>query len=130
LKLVDTAGQDEYSIFPAQYTMDVDGFCLVYSINNQKSFDVVRILYDKLLDLTGKVHVPIILVGNKKDLSTERAVSIEEGKQFAAHMNAKFVEISAKQNNAVTELFESLILHIEKANSDEVPKPQPSCILS
>jgi GTPase SAR1 family protein len=30
LKLVDTAGQDEYSIFPAQYTMDVDGFCLVY----------------------------------------------------------------------------------------------------
>ena len=74
LKLVDTAGQDEYSIFPAQYTMDVDGFCLVYryglssespvphspplscSINNQKSFDVVRILYDKLLDLTGKVQ--------------------------------------------------------------------------
>lgn len=71
LKLVDTAGQDEYSIFPAQYTMDVDGFCLVYrsvlcvyrvpthallSINNQKSFEVVKILYDKLLDLTGKVQ--------------------------------------------------------------------------
>lgn len=56
LKLVDTAGQDEYSIFPAQYTMDVDGFCLVYSINNQKSFEVVRILYDKLVDLTGKVQ--------------------------------------------------------------------------
>ena len=85
LKLVDTAGQDEYSIFPAQYTMDVDGFCLVYrwvarflllplilplrlvsscfpvspafvSINNRKSFDVVKTLYDKLLDLTGKVQ--------------------------------------------------------------------------
>ena len=37
--------------------------------------------------------VPIILVGNKKDLSTERAVSVEAGKEFAAHMNAKFVEI-------------------------------------
>lgn len=37
--------------------------------------------------------VPIILVGNKKDLSTERAVTIEQGKEFAGHMNAKFVEI-------------------------------------
>jgi GTPase SAR1 family protein len=37
--------------------------------------------------------VPIILVGNKKDLSTERAVSVESGKEFAAQMNAKFVEI-------------------------------------
>lgn len=26
------------------------------SINNQKSFEVVKILYDKLLDLTGKVQ--------------------------------------------------------------------------
>lgn len=30
LKIIDTAGQDEYSIFPPQYTMDIDGFCLVY----------------------------------------------------------------------------------------------------
>lgn len=56
LKLVDTAGQDEYSIFPAQYTIDTDGFILVYSINNQNSFQVVRVLFDKLVDLIGKVQ--------------------------------------------------------------------------
>ena len=84
LKLVDTAGQDEYSIFPHEYAMDIHGYCLVYryvfmarsscrnkkklinlfflsleknSINNLKSFEVVKVIYDKLLELTGKIQL-------------------------------------------------------------------------
>lgn len=56
VKLVDTAGQDEYSIFPTQYSMDIHGYVLVYSITSAKSFEVVQIIYDKLLDITGKVQ--------------------------------------------------------------------------
>lgn len=62
LKLVDTAGQDEYSIFPAQYSMDIHGYVLVYSITSSKSFEVVQIIYDKLLDMTGKVQLVHIYV--------------------------------------------------------------------
>ena len=40
--VVDTAGQDEYSIFPTQYSVDIDGFILVYSIDSEKSFEVVQ----------------------------------------------------------------------------------------
>lgn len=54
LKLVDTAGQDEYSIFPSEYSIDVHGYVLVYSITSTKSFDVVKLIYEKLLDITGK----------------------------------------------------------------------------
>lgn len=53
---MDTAGQDEYSIFPNQYTMDIHGYVLVYSITSLKSFEVVQIIYDKLLDVTGKIQ--------------------------------------------------------------------------
>lgn len=55
VKLVDTAGHDEYSIFPAQYSMDIHGYVLVYSITSSKSFEVIQVIYDKLLDMTGKV---------------------------------------------------------------------------
>lgn len=55
VNLVDTAGQDEYSIFPAQYSMDIHGYVLVYSITSAKSFEVIQVIYDKLLDMTGKV---------------------------------------------------------------------------
>lgn len=54
VKLVDTAGQDEYSIFPAQYSMDFHGYVLVYSITSQKSFEVIKIIYEKLIDVMGK----------------------------------------------------------------------------
>ncbi len=36
-------GQDEYSIFPTQYSVDIDGYVLVYSIDSEQSFDVVQV---------------------------------------------------------------------------------------
>ncbi|KAL5275230.1 RHEB family protein [Megaselia abdita] len=98
IKLVDTAGQDEYSIFPVQYSMDFHGYVLVYSITSQKSFEVIKNVYDKLLDAMGKARVPVVLVGNKTDLYSERAVSSEEGRKLAESWNAQFLETSAKQN--------------------------------
>jgi len=123
LRLVDTAGQDEYSIFPAQYAVDIHGYVLVYSINSLKSFEVVKVIYDKLLDMTGKVHVPIFLVGNKLDLSNERVVPSEDGRRLAQQWNAHFVELSAKDHQNVTSMFNNLILAIEGTNKD-VPKPE------
>ncbi|KAG7220883.1 hypothetical protein INR49_017733 [Caranx melampygus] len=74
LQLVDTAGQDEYSIFPQTYSIDINGYILVYSVTSNKSFEVVQVIHEKLLDMVGKVQVPIMLVGNKNDLHMERYV--------------------------------------------------------
>lgn len=127
LKLVDTAGQDEYSIFPSQYSIDVHGYVLVYSITSTKSFEVIKIIYDKLLDITGKVQntkneqsifsVPIVLVGNKTDLHMERMISTDEGRKLADDWNAIFLEASAKQNTSVSDIFHTLLMEIEKADT-------------
>ncbi|KAI5706983.1 hypothetical protein M8J75_013150 [Diaphorina citri] len=129
LKLVDTAGQDEYSIFPAQYSMDIHGYVLVYSITSHKSFEVVQILYDKLLDMTGKIHVPIVLVGNKKDLHMERMISYDEGKRLAESWKAGFVEASAKQDDGVSEIFHMVLVEIEKSNGNNVHE-KTNCAIS
>uniref|UniRef100_A0A6G1SBQ4 GTP-binding protein Rheb n=1 Tax=Aceria tosichella TaxID=561515 RepID=A0A6G1SBQ4_9ACAR len=129
LKLVDTAGQDEYSIFPSLYAIDIHGYCLVYSIDSQKSFEVVRIIYDKLSELTSKVHIPIVLVGNKMDLSKERVVPFEEGKKLANYMKAAFMEVSAKHHSLVDEMFQNLVAQIEQVNNElnhDNPVDKPS----
>lgn len=128
LKLVDTAGQDEYSIFPQSHTMDIHGYVLVYSVTSSKSFEVIKIIYEKLLDMTGKVDVPIVLVGNKVDLHMERVISFDEGKRAADSMKAAFVEASAKQNNSVTEIFTTILQEIEKAYGNVQEKS--SCSVS
>lgn len=128
VKLVDTAGQDEYSIFPAQYSMDFHGYVLVYSITSQKSFEVIQIIHEKLLDVMGKAYVPVVLVGNKTDLHQERAVSTEEGKKLAECWKAQFLETSAKQNESVADIFHVLLQQIERDNGNAVEKS--SCTIS
>lgn len=74
---------------------------------------------------------PILLIGNKNDLHNERVVPVEEGKKLADIMKAQFVEVSAKQNSAVTDLFNNLILKIEKTYDDGSSQKDPkSCIIS
>ncbi|KAK3712319.1 hypothetical protein QZH41_017257, partial [Actinostola sp. cb2023] len=67
LDLVDTAGQDEYSIFPQSYSMGIHGYVLVYTVTSAKRyhlldilykhmtiFEVVKVIHEKLLDMTGQ----------------------------------------------------------------------------
>lgn len=122
LKLVDTAGQDEYSIIPTPYLLDIHGYVLVYSITAPKSFEVVQILYDKMFDM-GRVNIPVVLVGNKTDLHEHRMVTEKEGQDLADKWKAVFLEVSAKKNDrasidCVSNIFHTLLMEIEKANGD------------
>uniref|UniRef100_A0A8C4T160 GTP-binding protein Rheb n=1 Tax=Erpetoichthys calabaricus TaxID=27687 RepID=A0A8C4T160_ERPCA len=125
LQLVDTAGQDEYSIFPQTYSIDINGYILVYSVTSNKSFEVVKVIHEKLLDMVGKVQVPIMLVGNKKDLHMERVISCEEGKALAESWSAAFMESSAKENQTAVEVFKRIILEMDGG----APPGRPSCFL-
>ncbi|OXB63300.1 hypothetical protein ASZ78_008233, partial [Callipepla squamata] len=110
LQLVDTAGQDEYSIFPQTYSIDINGYILVYSVTSIKSFEVIKVIHGKLLDMVGKVQIPIMLVGNKKDLHMERVISYEEGKALAESWNAAFLESSAKENQLLVDVLRDVSL--------------------
>lgn len=128
IAVVDTAGQDEYSIFPTQYTVGIHGYVLVYSIESSKSFEIVQIIYEKIMDMIGDPNIALVLVGNKSDLQSEREVSKEQGEKLAKEINAVFLETSAKDNICVNDLFERCVSQIEKAlgNTDD-SNPDKKC---
>nr|KAF6277137.1 Ras-like protein, mTORC1 binding [Myotis myotis] len=95
-------------------TIDINGYILVYSVTSIKSFEVIKVIHGKLLDMVGKVQIPIMLVGNKKDLHMERVISYEEGKALAESWNAAFLESSAKENQTAVDVFRRIILEAEK----------------
>lgn len=128
LFLVDTAGQDEYTIFPPEYSVDIHAYILVYSIDSAKSFEVCRVIHDKLHDLVGIRNVPMVLVGNKTDLHMDRCVTTEEGKALAEEMKAVFLETSAKENRNVGDVFLKLVSEMEKIDG-EMPEDK-KCIIS
>ncbi|XP_035112826.1 GTPase RhebL1 isoform X2 [Callithrix jacchus] len=97
LHLVDTAGQDEYSILPYSFIIGVHGYVLVYSVTSLHSFQVIESLYQKLHEGHGKTRVPVVLVGNKADLSPERlefngAISPSAGITGMTHCNLHIPE--------------------------------------
>lgn len=112
LEIIDTAGQDEYSLFPDSYALDIHGYVLVYSITSSKSFEIVKVIYEKMSDML--IKVPIILIGNKTDLHMDREVTNEQGKRLAASWGAGFMEVCAKQHSEVALAFKGLLTSIEE----------------
>nr|CAG8642378.1 1851_t:CDS:2 [Entrophospora candida] len=103
-EIIDTAGQEEHSLFNPTYGVGTDGYILVYSITSKKSFELVRTIRDKILNHTGKESVPIVLVGNKTDLHMQRKLTPEEGKELSIQWNCAWTEASAKHNENIREI--------------------------
>jgi len=115
LDIMDTAGQEEYSALRDQFLQASEGFVLVYSIAKSTSFEAVAKLRQQILRIKEDAgEVPIMLVGNKVDLEGEREVTTERGYKTAEKWGAGFIEVSAKTNKNINELFVELIQLIDK----------------
>ncbi|TNY19704.1 P-loop containing nucleoside triphosphate hydrolase protein [Rhodotorula diobovata] len=72
LDIIDTAGQDEFSILSSRHAVGLHGWILVYSVSSRSSFEMCSIIREKILNYTGRDSVPMVLVGNKSDLAVQR----------------------------------------------------------
>lgn len=122
LDILDTAGQEEYLAMREQYMRTGEGFLLVYAINSKNSLDESQVFYEQIQRVKEADHVPVLIVGNKCDLESERQVSYEEGLAFARSLGCSFVETSAKQRINVGEAFYSLVHNINQqaATADDM----------
>ena len=83
LDVLDTAGQEEYSAMREQYMRTGEGFLLVYSITSRQSFDEIQTFQQQILRVKDRDYFPIIIVGNKCDLDSEREVSRQGMSMFS-----------------------------------------------
>ena len=60
--------QDEYSLLNAKHAIGIHGYVLVYSVSSRNSFNMVQIVYDKIVNFTGLNDIPCVIVGSKSDL--------------------------------------------------------------
>ncbi|XDV28743.1 hypothetical protein PO909_031960 [Leuciscus waleckii] len=78
-----------------------DGFVLIYSICDRASFNA---------------KMPIVIVGNKRDLHHRRTVLSEEGRLLALSADCQFYEVSAAENyHSVLMVFHGLVDRIRES---------------
>ena len=106
-KIYDTAGQERYKSISRSAIKINDGFLLVFSVDNRKSFELID---DWLKSIIQEVDIKkkiIFLVGNKIDLNN-REVTNEEAVSYASMKNIKYFETSALTGFGIKEVFKQL----------------------
>uniref|UniRef100_A0A0D6QWL5 Uncharacterized protein n=1 Tax=Araucaria cunninghamii TaxID=56994 RepID=A0A0D6QWL5_ARACU len=104
LQIWDTAGQESFRSITRSYYRGAAGALLVYDITRRETFNhLATWLEDARQHATA--NMTIMLIGNKCDLGHRRAVSFEEGQQFAKEHGLIFMETSAKTSQNVEEAF-------------------------
>lgn len=127
-EIIDTAGQDEYTILNSKHFIGIHGYMIVYSVGSKQSFEMVRIIREKILNHLGTDSIPLMIVGNKSDLRPEqRQVKEADAKKLAEELGCGFTEASAKFNDHVKEAFEGMIAEIEKGQEAGQPKEGKNC---
>ncbi|KAF7537530.1 hypothetical protein G7054_g3705 [Neopestalotiopsis clavispora] len=122
LEVLDTAGQEEYTALREQWIRDGDAYLLVYSIASRASFEGIRKFYRQMLQVKRfppDIALPVILVANKCDLPSNRAVSAQEGADLAKELRMGFVETSAKDGTNVERAFFDAVRRFWKHQEEE-----------
>jgi len=82
---------------------------LVYNIADKNSFEKCEQYFVDTIKKKCKNNIPVILIGNKTDLESEREISFKEGEILAFKNNFIFMETSCLKNENVSEAFKILI---------------------
>merc|ERR1712014_369616 len=112
LQIWDTAGQERFRTIPSSYYRGAHGICVVYDVTDMDSFNNVKQWLQEI-DRYACENVNKLLVGNKSDLTSKRAVSSEQGKEFADSIGIEFLETSAKTSTNVEQAFLTMASQIK-----------------
>ncbi|KZV57700.1 hypothetical protein F511_03160 [Dorcoceras hygrometricum] len=104
LQIWDTAGQESFRSITRSYYRGAAGALLVYDITRRETFNHLASWLEDARQHANP-NMTIMLVGNKSDLANRRAISKEEGEQFAKENGLLFLEASARTAQNVEEAF-------------------------
>ncbi|CAN6565163.1 unnamed protein product [Malus baccata var. baccata] len=104
LQIWDTAGQERFRTITSSYYRGAHGIIIVYDVTDQESFNNVKQWLNEI-DRYASENVNKLLVGNKADLTANKA--------FADEIGIPFMETSAKNATNVEQAFMAMSAEIK-----------------
>jgi len=94
LQIWDTGGQERFQYVRPLYYRGSMGSIVLFDLTNRESYDHIPKWLEEVRSNAGKI--PMLLVGNKSDLTESRMVTREESEQLSKDLDMFYVESSAK----------------------------------
>ena len=117
LSLWDVGAQAYFKRFRRTYYMGSQAAFIVFDLTNRETYDNIKVWHDELVNFIEKTDLPIVIVGNKSDLSEKRVVKYEEGVSLATELSEKgiskisYIETSALTGENVDDSFSLISYH-------------------
>lgn len=81
----------------------------VYDVTDRATFETMHELHAEFIASISE-DIPMIVIGNKVDLSSKRKVTPEEGEDFAQRNNTVYIEAGLDNREEVTTRFLNIVL--------------------
>ena len=112
IRLIDTAGQDNFFEMRYSYMSYSDCFILTFGIDNESSIYDVYEIYHQIIDIK-EGNAPLVVAASKADLRDEGyrddLVPVEMYKKIEKDLNCPVIEVSAKTGKNINLLFETVL---------------------
>lgn len=116
------------------YFRSGEGFLCVFSVTERETFDSMKDFREQILRVKADEQIPLILVGNKIDMTDQRVVNQEEAKTLAHSWGVQYEETSAKMKVNVDKVYYDLVLQIKKrkdatSGTQQKKKKKSKCVI-
>jgi len=109
LQIWDTAGQERYRGITKAFHRGANGVMFIYDITNKESFQKLKTWIQEFeKSTTAQEPVPMVVVGNKVDLNSERMVGTQEAREWCEYWEIPYFETSARTGDGVCPAFENI----------------------
>lgn len=113
VEILDTAGTEQFLALKELYIKSGQGFILVFSLTSLSSVNELGPLREAIVRIKETSGIPLVLVGNKADLRTDRQVPREVGTSLSkAWGSVPYYETSARKRINVDEIFADVVRQI------------------
>jgi GTPase SAR1 family protein len=105
------------------------GFLLLFDVTNESSFLSIQdwlTFIDTYTRVDNELRPPILLIGNKIDLVTNRIIDTIKAQQLANELQITYIETSAVTGTNVQETLNLLIEHIFEFMNQSMQRYYPS----
>eukprot|EP01088_Endostelium_zonatum_P020189 TRINITY_DN72_c0_g2_i1.p1 TRINITY_DN72_c0_g2~~TRINITY_DN72_c0_g2_i1.p1 ORF type:complete len:203 (+),score=65.26 TRINITY_DN72_c0_g2_i1:164-772(+) len=124
LQIWDTAGQERFRTITSSYYRGAHGIIVVYDVTDPVTFNNSKMWLSEI-ERYACNNVTKLLIGNKADMASKRAVAVAEGDDFAKKNSMLFAEASAKQGEGVDTAVLALVKEIYDKKKVAAPASEP-----
>ena len=100
VQLWSTAGKEKYKSISKNIMLRSQGLLALYDITNEKTYLDLK-QWIQLTKEKYSSYIPIMIIGNKNDLESERVVDKETAISYAEEENAEYIETSCKTGDNI-----------------------------